>query len=201
MNLTEQYKKASKAEKRVILAKDALKQLNAEKFIATSGVYVRAGEELKAEIETKGTQKALLARDVTPCRVCAKGALFLSRIRAGNTCDLVIDGTDDGDYYTGVPVSADFDTLQRTLSNLFGEVHIDSIEDAFEAGDWDNTYGGYGAYRRKIGTYGLTTEEDGGDYLTLRSILENIIRNGGRFKPNDITKAEAKRAAKLQEAA
>ena len=73
----------------VAILKDALAQLKAEVFVASTGIYVDWGLDGKiSEIKNKKEElKKYLPELVTkqkPCEVCAKGAIFLSGIRKFN---------------------------------------------------------------------------------------------------------------------
>lgn len=176
----------SKAEMRVIVAKDALAQMKAEKYIATNGTYV--GSELISRIGIEGGERhpydgggscyinleeplqPLLLKDKGECRVCAKGALFLSAVRKFNSAK-VGDVADDDDFKIAV--------------KIFGLKQYDLIEAAFEGWDstkerWDGT-----EYTGNTSVPAATAFGDQYDGNTERlvAILKNIIKNDGTFKP------------------
>lgn len=161
--------KVSKAEQRVIIAKDALNQLRAEKFIAQNGVYV--GGELSHELDMacksdEDQARPLLLKTKVRCRVCAKGALFLSTIRKYNkatVADVLCD---------------DFHVAEK----IFGDKMFNQIEAAFE--QWDHTkspdFEGAGEPAGAAYTFGIKYSDD---TERLVAILKNIIKNKGTFKP------------------
>lgn len=68
---------------RVAIAKDVLKALDAERFIATHGVYVRARDLLDARDEKP---LSFVTKDtIKRCYVCMKGALFVSAVDRCNS--------------------------------------------------------------------------------------------------------------------
>jgi len=165
----------SKAEQRVAVAKDALKQLQYEKYTATKGVYI--GHELETRVckwvdgyddaelsNAKEQLQPLLIKDKGLCKVCAKGALFLSAVRKFNKATV-------GDMS---------DENFKVAENIFGSTNFDLIEAAFEK--WD--------YLRGNSTWNipsLDAEAFGhkydNDHDRLVAILKNIIKNNGTFKP------------------
>jgi hypothetical protein len=164
--------KVSKAEQRVIIAKDALAQLKAERFIAQAGVYV--GAELFDDLEKRSdfnddaqAKPLLLKKETVPCRVCAKGALFLSAVRKYNKATI-----DD--------IACDVMTVAE---NIFGKKQFDQIEAAFE--QWEETKSNNyedsdGIPAPKAYAFGMKYNDD---TERLEAILKNIIKNKGTFKP------------------
>jgi hypothetical protein len=75
------YRKATPAQRRVMIAKDALKQLNDGSFYAKHGVYVMTSE---CHIERDEPLQPHLIEHTPECQCCAKGALFLSSVRLNN---------------------------------------------------------------------------------------------------------------------
>lgn len=75
LTLEEQYKRASKAQKRVLIAKDAIKQIEIGRYVAEGGTYFR--------VLAKGSEDNLKAGlcDGVKCSLCAKGAIFASKVR------------------------------------------------------------------------------------------------------------------------
>jgi hypothetical protein len=162
--------KVSKAEQRIAIAKDALAQLRAEMYLAESGTYI--GSELTDELDQqcdddRDGAKPFLLKSKTPCRVCAKGALFLSTVRRYNKAsvrDVMCDN-------------------MLVAENIFGHKQFDLIEAAFER--WDHTV----AYLedKDESVVPLDVQNFGAAYTDdtdrLVAILENIIKNKGTFKP------------------
>lgn len=86
------YQKASPSERRVLIAKDALKQLKAEKFRAVSGVWADVGNAGICPMLSDPLQPFLLKRG-TKCECCGVGAIFLSYVRLANNATYE-DGND-----------------------------------------------------------------------------------------------------------
>lgn len=77
----EQFRKLPVLEQRKLIAKDALAQLRAEKYVANHAYYITTTEvTFKAGDEVRD----VLIKQNPTCYVCAKGALFLSQIRLAN---------------------------------------------------------------------------------------------------------------------
>jgi hypothetical protein len=83
-----QFTKMNKKRRIVFLAKDVLKQLEAEAFIASNGTYLTLRNRQKNVVymsENKGKSvKTLLERPGNHCYVCAKGALVCSYVKKFN---------------------------------------------------------------------------------------------------------------------
>jgi hypothetical protein len=148
------------AEKRVAMAKDALKWIEAGALVPTKGVYVNTiGLDIfhKANgpdaFSEDGSRKQ--ARDVVlgACIVCAKGALLVAKaVRFNNvTVRDLADYSDD------------------QLTDYFTPVQIDFMELAFE---------------NRLEPW-FTTYRDDKDRLV--AILQNVIRNKGEFKYSEVT--------------
>ncbi len=167
--------------KRVTIAKDALKQVQLEKYKVLSGNGYVVNDELEdeintlqQEIENKGEDSckvelrehldSILGK-VQKCEVCAKGALFLSAIRKFNNFSLS-DASWDG---------VDGEASDQTRK-IFGRKNADLIENYFEHSDpykyFDND-----SYKW---SYGYEDDE------RLILILKNVIENKGTFKPNKL---------------
>ena len=161
-------KKLTKAQMRVIVAKDALLQLQLEKYQPKCGVYI--DDDLKREIQYLPSQgKANREDSVQPylnnlnnCQVCAKGAIFLSSVRAFN--DVTV-----GNFYEGA--------MNKAYS-IFGENNLDRIECAFEQWKLKNSSNNNKNTKlnKFIDKYPHTNKR-------LEAILKNIIKNKGIFKP------------------
>lgn len=154
--------KLTKAQKRVLIAKDVLKQIRARKYFAKPEIF--------AEVRNRNCiiEQSLITANNPACDVCAAGAAIVSGIRLFN------DQKSDTTYircWQGMGMCAHF--LGMRQSRL--------IEAAFEAGVGWTTKNEIGVrnfeacvkfYRR----YPNNTDR-------LIAIFRNIIRNGGTFKP------------------
>ena len=149
-------KKLTQAQRRVAVAKDALKQVESEKLIAKAGTYCQFISEVP-EIASESSAKfqKFLKGKGSECQACARGALFISTVRKENA---FIPDANFLDIYKSVGRS-DFDPR---LERLFSKAQLDDIETAFESPDTPEYY-----------------EADDHDRLVL--ILKNIIKNRGTF--------------------
>ena len=113
------FKKMTPAQRRVAIAKDALKQVSRGKWEAESRVYVTFDNLSKPEV--------LNTCDLTEqdCRVCARGALFLAAVHKFNDFDF---SKIDNDYI-GEIHSSDFGNVE---TRLWSEEQLEEIEFIFE---------------------------------------------------------------------
>lgn len=152
-------KRLTKAEKRVAVAKDALKQLHTEKYLAETGTYIGCNidDTLGSDWRPDQAQKEL--KTMKPCSVCARGALLLSAVRKFNEAT----------------VSDVLQTKEWPSADLFGWEQLSLIEAAFEL--WEENGG---KPMPKAFAFGnkFTNDHD-----RLVAILKNVIKNNGTFKP------------------
>lgn len=160
------FEKANPAQRRVIIAEDALQQLKIGKFIATPGTYVNACE-LADEAELKGeVQLNTLLHNPTlksSCDVCARGALLLSAVRHRNDCTIDDGGTTSEDSWV-----REFSEQQEVIEAAFEDYEYDG--DNENGNLWCNKF--------------LSKKERDNATTRLELILKNIIRNKGTFKAN-----------------
>lgn len=162
-----QMKNKTKAEKRVAIAKDVIKQIRAGKLRAKAAngyicpttpaasvcLVAFSGSDLPL---TKGDVDALQGS----CEVCALGSMVLSRIRKFNS--VVGDQlTPDGDVYE--------ENAYGCLGDIFTSNQLEAIEAVFEGYD-------YTEWR----------EEHYNDNDLLLAIMQNIVDNNGKFKPKEV---------------
>lgn len=163
------YNKASAAGRRVLIAKDALKQITDKKYNVQTGVFA---DFWNLDPEQGAQLQPLLHDPKAPvCEVCGIGSLFLSAVRMRNDYKLCENqcGTDSDALHQ----LKEFDIEQRRL-----------IEMAFESGK------GYYSSMKYTSRDQLTAARWAlrFGYLAdaearLIAILKNIIRNRGRFNP------------------
>lgn len=185
----DEYKKMTKAEKRVAIAQDVIAQIKCETYVPQSGVYVDIDTSEKSDdigqdlddIEQKSAD-LLITEGMVQCTVCAKGAMFMSHIRKdSDTCTLsdAMEGQDEN-------------VIENRLTDTFSEEQLDLIESAFESDgsfyadnhdedsyddDGDFSPGSLGNKAQKYGS------RYNDDQKRLLAIMRNIIRNKGTFKP------------------
>lgn len=153
------FRKMSDDEKRVAVARDVLSQLDAEKYVATPGMYCRVDipfDDNERVAEADADMSVVIAQ--TSCEVCGIGALFASTIRMQNKIAFNAYGQA---------------SIHNYLGDIFTAPQLRSIESYFE-------FGAHGDYR--IDARSPIFKEHDAD-LRLRMIMENIISNDGRFDP------------------
>ena len=185
------FKKATKAEKRVMIAKDVLAQIKAKRYIAESGTWVDANWNIRGGIdeihETDSVQKLFADRTIETCSVCALGGLFMSCTNLNNnTCVSDInyggEGTEIGERIQ------DGDTLSNGLNKIFSKKQLQLIEVYFEKGDGWFGEGGYtgnyiGEDSRHVEYFNDAYPDDD---ERLVEIMKNIVANDGTFVPSKL---------------
>lgn len=171
----------TKVERRIAILKDVLKQLKDEKYKAKTGVYVELPRDLwnlqrreayEPASFPKSSAQTCLINSTKSCKVCAKGAIFLSLVRKENKVSLV--------------------DLMRTsvreskTNRLFGERNLDKIEAAYEKWVYKDI-GSYTRQKRSTGKLQLDIQKFSNKYPDKRdrlvAIVKNAIKNEGIFKP------------------
>ncbi len=155
------FAKATKVQQRLMIAKDALKQLKCGRFFAACGTYFEAPADAHCTVDL---QTHLLTKDVT-CRVCAKGAMFASKAICGNEVKLTA-------------ASYGFDAQEETCVaelGCFSTSQLSRIEIFFEG--WAGDAGYLKNKCRKF--YGKYPD----NAVRMAAIMKNIIANKGTFKP------------------
>jgi hypothetical protein len=158
-------KKLTKSQMRVAIAKDALAQLRAEKYVATKNVYIDDTllHDLYAISKQEGDVSAHpFLNNLKSCKVCAKGAIYLSTVRNFN--DVTLVGFND--------------SCVDKANSIFGEKNLFRIESAFERWKKEDKKGR--ETNSKLNNFiNKYPDKD----VRLEKILLNIIRNKGVFKP------------------
>ena len=166
------FKKANKARRRVLIAKDALIRTKLNNLRLNKGSFVGTDNISKESTFADLQFKNFINDNNNTCIVCAKGAMF---------CSIV--GRDNKLTYRESFQNAwsnDFDnTPHETLLKYFSAEQLDLIEIAFEGRsylyavtDLDLIYRAKKIYE----TYESHTD-------TFIAICNNIIKNKGEFKP------------------
>lgn len=162
------YQKAGAAQRRVLIAKDALQQLKVHKIKAMPGTYVNAYNLVEeAELETEVQLNTLLHNPMlkSSCKCCARGALLLSAVRYRNDCIVKPDGYTSEDSYV-----KEFSVTQQDMIEAAFEKYADD-DAGVAASEWSEKF--------------LSYEERHDSDKRLALILKNIIRNKGTFKPTE----------------
>lgn len=175
--------KMTKAEARVAIAKDVIKQIKAKKFVAEKGTYVRIDSMFDDDVREEVLKDASDVRDIVcnpkagVCTVCAMGSLFLSTARLFDNLPIPKEEAYDGDLLSGLPKpyvegenSAAPEGYQKSpLKRYFSKLQLSLIEAAFEG--WPTKDGQY------IELNSIHDED------RLLEIMKNIVSNDGKFVP------------------
>ena len=149
------FASATKAEKRVMIAKDVIKAIDVLQIKPTHGSYLATSPFYsKALGSPEGSFQDLLP-EIPACTVCAKGAIFVCTVARQNQV------TNDE------AISHQFtdDRLSEDLGGVFSASQLGKIESAFETWDCDRYVWGNTASER------------------MRNIMKNIVKNKGTFIP------------------
>jgi hypothetical protein len=165
-----EFENATRAAKRVMIAKDILSALSRGRIEANTGAYVQYGfsgegqdlDDGMRAARKDGSMQALLEK-VTPCRVCAKGAILLCTIAMRNRVTV-------GDFQE---VKYTSEGLSKMLGGFFTPKQLATIENEFEDTQIDDL--------GPAPVMNLGALED--DTARMRKIFRNIVRNKGTFKP------------------
>lgn len=174
--------KLTKAQMRVAVARDVLKRIRTSFYRPTKGAYVavrRATLPVTISLKPDAQVKPLVQSLEGKCEICAKGAIFLSTVLKYNDLKLgeVSNWSDLSSYYS-IP-ALPHANIKPTNERLFSESQLELIERCFEGFLCDRVNGGW--YRE------LCTAKVSGtaskNIAVLVAIMQNIIRNKGRFIP------------------
>lgn len=141
------FERSSKIKKRLMVLEDALKISRLQKFRIEQGSY---GHFHYVNTSLSTQENLLKSNEDIVCRVCAKGALFCSRVRLGNNVDL--------NLMWGV---GEEDTI-NALDGIFTKTELDIFEDVFEN---YSTYSGHlsSSFSAKLQKNGYRTNAE--DYI------------------------------------
>lgn len=159
-----EFEAASKAEKRVMIAKDTIEKIKLNNLSAFKGQFIRNefGSRNPFESFKDYTNENL-------CKVCAKGALFCSFVGRVNEVTL-------GEIRGGNSI----DNLEhKKLLSIFTKIQLDLIETAFEGVSYLNICKNEDLLINAEAYLNKYPDND----KRLIVICENIIKNKGTFKP------------------
>ena len=180
----EKFNTLSKAEQRILIAKDVIAQIKANKYKPAPGIYVTLKIPKSLDI-TKDAKSNL--ENVENCVVCGVGACLVSTVKFKNTLTL-----HDLDH----PTSSYKDSTKaaKLLKSVFPPSQLALIETAFEreyceGSHWSSEPVDGGGIGGKLTDKQAYKAENFGDNYwdsstkRLLAIMENIITNAGTFKP------------------
>ena len=178
----EEFRALSKPEQRRAIARDAVAQINLNRYSAYPGMYfqtpvnsVDPGQELR---------NFLITKDVEPCSVCALGAVFSSAVRLDD--EFTLSNGDVSEHCRSAYLS--FSDIEGKLGEFFDEKQMDLMEVAFEtpsdcsdllSKDQDDLN-----YRAQQFGYNVHPGRHNGATTRLLAILNNIADDEeGLFRP------------------
>jgi hypothetical protein len=187
--------------KRIQLAQDVLEDLDAQRLRAQAGYYFYKSPELE-ERSNLSPQEALeeLAEAGVTCDVCARGALFTTRVRGYDNfrSDETFASLIERPFYSLEALEKE--DLDEALLSIFTVVQLDLIENAFEGKNVNETW--HQGRETEFQRLGIT-EDDAEDLYCeaaaiyryglghglfryeagerLQRIMENILANQGVF--------------------
>ncbi|KKN74685.1 hypothetical protein LCGC14_0388870 [marine sediment metagenome] len=181
-------KTKTKAQLRVEIAKDVLKQIKAKKITIECGAYFTY--KTKKGAQYKGRQLQEVLPKLKECKVCALGSLFYSHIIKNNDFKISANGLG------GTDLNGHGDRLRNSILG-FSEAQLELIECAFESNDYYMMCSERGTYSGKVissaisyrSTHDLSNgsvfdkDPKKNDKPALIHIMKNVIKNKGTFKP------------------
>ena len=179
--LNEEFKKATKAQKRVMIAQDVLAQIKVKRYFPEQGEWVRllwSDDQKSIDIKldpNSSIKDAFKSKAINSCQVCALGGLFMSCTNLNN--NTTVQDLED-ETYIGDLV-ADDDKISNGLNRIFTQGQLMLIESYFEGGV--GYFKGY-SYEKLLVTFFESFNDD----ERLKMIMQNIIDNNGTFKPNKL---------------
>jgi len=177
--LNEEFKKATKAQKRIMIAKDVLAQIKAKRYFPESGEWVKplwSSDQKSIDIKldpNSSVKDAFKSKAINSCQVCALGGLFMSCTNLNNNTTV---GDLTKESYIGDLV-ADDDKISNGLNRIFTQKQLILIESYFE---------GSQGYFKGDDVKTFVFLETYNDDERLKMITQNIIDNNGTFKPKKL---------------
>lgn len=172
------FQKATNAQKRVIIAKEVILQLNARRFSARCGTFCLIPDN-EMESQSGSIQQLFNENKISSCFVCALGGLMMATTILNNNEDMTDFQHDFCDL--GQTLAAG-ESPKNGLRKFFSMPQLKLIERAFEG----KGFGYFSIQNKKAENFGKKTEsEDRHNDASKRmlAIMKNIIRNKGTFKP------------------
>lgn len=176
-------------ERRMAVIQDAVDQIVAARYYVRTGEVVTLPDE--ADTENHSAQEMLLqlrGKEKAYCKVCARGALLLSKIVKENEFDT--------DQLAGCTGRYGEDGItDKALRELFSAKQLALIEEAFEFHNEeveDNEYyievmnREYLTFEEALSAHSFSVEYNEGEVdesIKLLAIFNNMLKNNGIFKP------------------
>lgn len=177
----EDFKKLTKAEKRVAIAQDVIAQIRAKKYVPETGAYVTFRNNCELE-EDDSIQKNF---DKVSCNVCAIGSMFMSNVKFTNKFSMYevnnMDGTEQADILKKYFNLKDLALIEFVFEDW-------NVDDYNYINDWDHTYNVGIAYGEKVSIKEIKRIETaqrlfkGKDQTDrLLKVMKHIIKNNGKL--------------------
>jgi len=174
------WNKATKAQRRVMVAKDVLEHIKKGNIRPVNGNYFTlCVDEARPHTSMESLQDLILNESEGPCEACAIGALFYAKVSEHNACTLGdIDASSQWIQKRISPFNSG--GIINNMSQAFTMRQLRVIEMAFEGlpeheNKWNPSEkekeSALKMHRRYRSSKGL-----------MRAIMENIIKNKGDFK-------------------
>lgn len=174
-----------KAEQRVAVAKDVLKQLNDGFYKAHAGTYFIIGKMPKRVIEIPPKLDTLfdhLKTTGAQCDVCGIGSCFTSLVRLGNSVESSAILYEQENKKVKKHDSIEDTPMRELLEKVFSSSQLTLIECAFERSEMHyNQANDTPSFKQNAAV--VFGEKYRRDKNRLMAIMQNIIKNKGEFKP------------------
>lgn len=210
---TDEFRKASAAEKRVMIAKDVLAQIKAQRYIPEHAVWVSPTFDVKSEVKyndgyaydadeqsDRSVQELWASKELQTCNVCALGGMFMSCVGLNNNTTIK-NLNEETECLSDIIVNDGY--ISNGLNKFFTKSQLALIEIYFEGGSGgfyidglvDGDYGTVSSATRKLFS---REDDDGYTHLTnfdakyptpsarMKAIMTNIVENNGTFKPETL---------------
>lgn len=165
------FEASSPAEKRVIIAKEVIEQIQLHKLNPDHGsgylTIKMETAELKNKLRGETLQEVLLTRDDVSCTVCGIGALVVGCSIINGECKV----RDETALRHGTR-----QPFKNHLDDHFSTRQLNLVEAAFEK--WGAGHALHG--NDKAASFGWRYEDPAN---RLTAIMQNVINNKGTFKP------------------
>ncbi|MEK6829068.1 MAG: hypothetical protein AABY15_02995 [Nanoarchaeota archaeon] len=191
------FAKMGKMQKRVAIAHDVIASIKANKFKATPGTYCELKLNKKHKFEGAGDvelQSLMESGVVEKCNVCAIGGIFASKVAIGNKFKVSVEEDYWNDNKLGIETDVDDDELLiENLDGIYTERELRLIEFAFEGEDIRGEF-----YDEEIDIDALNSYKKVHKKADERliAIMQNIIKNEGKFIPELLKKTATSKKKK-----
>ena len=125
----------SKRQLRVDIAKDAIKQINAGRYLAETGTYAELNNVPFEDSTPQTSVQTLINKDNIECKVCALGACFMSLVNLKNKVNL----REFNNYHGMSSHYIKQHKVYNKLASIFPPSMMTKIESAFECSVMKNT--------------------------------------------------------------